>query len=130
MKKIAVFAPRLPRLLLGILLLSGVPVGAQAPSPGSGLGLLDAVRMMLERDPNLGIVQARLASSRGALLAAAGKFDPVITDQLSDTDTKLPLGERSSFEQLTVENDLGLSKLFRTGLSITPAVSLLRLRDT
>src|SRR5262249_24094458 len=107
MIKIAVFGPRLPRLLLALLLLSGAPLGAQSPPPpGPGLGLLDAVRMMLERDPNLGIVQARLASSRGALLAAAGRFDPVVTDQLSDTDTRLPLGERRSFEQLTVENDL------------------------
>src|SRR5690348_3045562 len=130
MIKIAVFAPRLPRLLLALLLLPGAPLGAQTPVPepaGPGLALLDAVRMTLERDPNLGIVQARLESSRGALLVAAGKFDPVVTDQLSDVQTKLPLGERGSFEQLTVENDLGLSKLFRTGLSITPAVSLIRL---
>jgi outer membrane protein TolC len=103
--------------------------GAQLSS-GQTLGLLEAVSMTLEHDPNLGVVQARLESSRGALLSAAGKFDPVVTNQLLDSDTKAPLGTDRSFEQTMVENDLGVSKLFRGGLSITPAVSLVRLRDT
>jgi len=86
--------------------------------------------MTLERDPNLAIVEAHLESSRGALLTAAGKFDPLLTDQVSESRGRLPLTPDSAFERQTVENDLGLTKLFRTGLSIQPAVSLLRTADT
>jgi outer membrane protein len=86
--------------------------------------------MTLERDPNLGIVQAQLESSRGALLVATGRFDPILTDQLLETDTKVPLGSGQSADRRTVENDLGVTKLFRSGLSIGPTVSLVRSADS
>jgi outer membrane protein len=124
--------PRLSTLILVLgCLCAGAPHRAGAePPPGRGLGVLDAVRMTLERDPNLGIVQARLESSRGALLAAAGRFDPVIADQLLTTDTRTPLAGGESADRRTVENDLGLTQLFRTGLSISPTASLLRTADS
>jgi len=106
--------------------------GAEPPPPAAGptLGVLDAVRMTLERDPNLGIVQARVESSKGALLAASGRFDPVVTDRLLRTDVRTPLGGGASAETRTVEDDLGVTQLFRTGLSISPALSLVRSADT
>ncbi len=129
---------RSPRLPLLILLLSflgaaaarrAAAAAAQAP-PGGSLGVLDVVRMTLERDPNLGIVQAQLEASRGALLVATGRFDPILTDQLLETDAKVPLGGGQSADQRRVENDLGVTKLFRSGLSIGPTVSLVRSADS
>ena len=86
--------------------------------------------MTLQRDPNLGIAEARLDSSKGALLAASGRFDTVVTDRLLRTDVKTPLGGGASTETRTVEDNLGLTKLFRTGLSISPTFSLVRSADT
>jgi outer membrane protein len=107
---------------------SGTPPAAGQPG-GRALGLLDAVRLTLERDPNLGVVQARLDSSRGALLAASGRFDPVVTDRLLSTETRIPVGGNASEDNRTVEEDLGVSQLFRTGLSISPTLQLLRTAD-
>ncbi|HEV3072832.1 MAG TPA: TolC family protein [Thermoanaerobaculia bacterium] len=100
-----------------------------AGAPASSLGVLQVVKMTLDRDPNLAIVEARLAGSRGALLAASGKFDAVLGHQVSSSDARLPLAPEGSFERKTIESDLGLTELFRTGLSIQPAISLLRSED-
>src|SRR5206468_6047399 len=97
-------------LLVGLSALAGAQPGPAAgslaaPPTGATLGVLDAVRMTLERDPNLGLVQARVESSKGALLAASGRFDPVVTDQLLRTDVRTPIGGGASAESRTVENE-------------------------
>ncbi len=122
-------------VLLAVLLAAAVAAvdsAADTPSAAAarGLGLLDAVQMTLARDPNLGIVQARLESARGVLLSASGKFDTVLTDRLLDSDTRTSVGPGADFDLATVENDLGIAKLFRSGLSIAPAATLLRSRDS
>jgi outer membrane protein TolC len=97
-----------------------------AASPAAGLGLLDAVELLLQHDPNIAIVRSQIQASRGSLQIAAGQFDPVLTNQLTQASTRTPLSPTASREQRTTENDLGFVKQFRTGLSIEPQLQLLR----
>jgi len=115
--------------VLAFLLVLPTAVGAAEPRPAPGIGLVEAVRLMLEQDPNLAIEQARLRSSRGILLSAHGAFDPVLSTSLEQTRTKDPLTELTSREQTTLGNSFGLTKRFRTGLSIDPELGLLRTED-
>jgi len=112
--------------VLAFLLASPAVVHSAEPPSPQGIALVEAVRLMLEKDPNLSIEQARLRSSRGVLLSAGGAFDPVFTTGLERTSTDTPLTESSSREQRILDNSVGLIKRFRTGLSIEPQLELLR----
>lgn len=98
----------------------------QTTSVDAGLELVEAIRMMLEHDPNLSIEEARLRASRGSLLSIRGAFDPILSTSVTETETRSPLTETSSEEQSILSNAVGVSKRFRTGLSISPQVELLR----
>lgn len=115
---------------LALLLASPFFAGAAEPQPTRGIGLVEAIRLMLEQDPNLSIEQARLRSARGILLSAEGAFDPVLSTSLEQTDTDTPLTEISSRERRVLGNSVGLTKRFRTGFSIEPQLDLLRTADT
>ncbi len=85
--------------------------------------------MMLEHDPNLSLEESRLRSSRGALLSVRGIFDPVLSTSVTESETRSPLTESSSQEQSILSNAVGVSKRFRSGLSIEPQLELLRSED-
>lgn len=121
---------RLPLLLILLLLIAGLadPAGAD-PDPTPGLGLMEAVRLMLVHDPNLGIVEARLTSSQGSLLSARGLFDPVVRSSATRVEEKTPSSTGRSAEERRLESSLGLTQLFRSGLSIAPQVDLVRTED-
>ncbi|HEY2740334.1 MAG TPA: TolC family protein [Thermoanaerobaculia bacterium] len=87
------------------------------------------MRMTLARDPNIAIQESRLQSSRGALEIAAGAFDPVVSSTLAQEDLRTPLSTSSSDESRTLHGTLGVSQLFRSGLSIQPQIDLLRSDD-
>lgn len=123
----------LPRLAPVLILLWFAPPGsarAVEPPPGPGIGLADAVRMMLEQDPNVAIGESRLRSSQGVLLSSRGIFDPVVNAGLTERELNDPLSEVASREQSILTNSLGMTKLFRTGLSIEPELLLSRTADT
>jgi outer membrane protein len=115
--------------VLALALGSPMVVCAAEPQAAPGLGLVEAIRLMLAQDPNLAIEQARLRSSRGVLLSSRGAFDPVVGTSLEQTRTDTPLAETSSSEQRTLGNSVGFTKLFRTGFSIAPQLELLRTED-
>ncbi|HYG62448.1 MAG TPA: TolC family protein [Thermoanaerobaculia bacterium] len=109
-------------------LLAAAPAAAQSPEPG--LGLVEAVRMMLGTDPNLSLEQARVRSARGLLLSTRGEFDPVLATSVGEEEITNPISERSSEEQRILTNSLGVTKRFRTGLSVEPGLSLSRTEET
>jgi outer membrane protein TolC len=90
---------------------------------------VEAVRLMLEQDPNLSIERANLRSSRGALLSVRGVFDPVLSTSWAETETEAPLTELTSQTQRFLGSSLGVTKRFRTGFSIAPELELLRTED-
>ncbi len=96
------------------------------PVPGPGLGLLDAVRLTLARDPNIAISQVQVESARGALKIASSPFDPVLTSATSRSATNAPVSE-SDGQLTTLLNDTtSWSQTFRNGTSIAPAFELNR----
>ncbi|HEX9944651.1 MAG TPA: TolC family protein [Thermoanaerobaculia bacterium] len=107
------------------LLQAGVAAAAE-PVPAPGIGLVEAVRLMLDQDRNLSIEESRLRSSRGALLSAQSLFDPVLSSSVAERRVDDPLSESSSRERNTLTNSLGMTKRFRTGFSIEPGFLLTR----
>jgi outer membrane protein len=117
-------------VLLGFTARADPAVAPQAeplPVPAPGLGLLEAVELLLLNDPNLGRVEARLTSSEGALISARGGFDPVVRSSLTQAP---PAGETGREEERTLVNTVGFTKRFRSGLSVEPDLSLSRSEDT
>ncbi len=104
-------------------------IAAAEPPPTSGIGLVEAIRLMLDQDPNLAIERAGVRSSYGTLLSAQGDFDPVLSSSLKETETDTPVTEVTSRQQRLVGNSLGVTKRFRTGFSIEPELGLLRTAD-
>lgn len=85
--------------------------------------------MTLQQDPNLAVQEARLRGSRGALLSARGAFDPVLGSSVTELETESPLSETASSRESLLSNTLGLSKRFRSGLSIQPEMELVRTQE-
>jgi outer membrane protein TolC len=85
--------------------------------------------MMLEHDPNLAIGEAQLQSSRGALLAAQGSFDPVVSSSLRQEETDSPVLAGASEEVRVLGSTLGVTRKFRSGFSLEPELSLLRTEE-
>jgi outer membrane protein len=116
-------------LLLGLCAFSAT--SAADPPPASlspeGLDLGEAIRLTLENDPNIALFEARLAGARGALLGAAGQFDPVLTSRVDQVASNTPLTESSSREQRSLESSLGISRQFRSGLSVNPSLGISRI---
>jgi outer membrane protein TolC len=108
---------------------AGSAVSAQEPPAGAGLGILDVVRMTLERDPQIAFDEASLQLSRGALAIATSRFDPVVTSELTEADTRTPESVSSSSESRTLHSTVDINKLFRSGLSVQPQLDLLRTDD-
>jgi len=111
------------RFALGLILVV-VALAPASRAQQEGLGLLEAVRLALARDPNIAIEEARVQSSRGALEVASSPFDPVVSSTGTWTEADVPSSESASREQRTLRNTVSVVKPFRTGLSIEPGVVL------
>lgn len=94
-----------------------------------GLDLLEVVEMTLAYDPNISLVESQLSSSRGALLSARGRFDPILSTGLTRSSAQTPLDEMSSSESTTLQSVLGVTQELRTGLSLEPSLDLERTED-
>lgn len=126
---VSTISSRLPGIaILFFWLSAGRAALAQPAEPPatSGISLAEAVRLMLDQDPNLSIEESRLRSSRGVLLATRGAFDPVVNTSLTERELDDPLSESTSRQQSILTNSVGMTKRFRTGLSIEPEMSLTR----
>jgi outer membrane protein len=108
---------------LALALLLPAPALAADPPPRS-LGLLQSIELMLAHDPNIALGEARLESSRGALLSERGRFDPVLSSRVNDAQTRTPLGPGSSSRQELLESSVDVAKQFRSGLSVQPEVGV------
>ncbi len=114
-------------LAAGEAALAQPPQPSQASAPG--LGLVEAVQLMLDQDPNLSIEESRVRSSRGVLLTTRAPFDPVLVSNLDQSQTADPLSESTIRERNLLTSSLGLTKRFRTGLSVEPGILLERTKE-
>jgi outer membrane protein len=102
------------------------PLRAQERPLPEGLSLAEAVRLTLENDPNLRLQEARLRSAEGILLSSRGTFDSVLSSSVTETETDVPVSATESESQAVIGNTYGVTKRFRTGMSIEPELELLR----
>lgn len=127
-----VHSPGRFRPILGLTFVLAAALGPVAPAaraqqaPAGGLGLLEAVRLTLVRDPNIALQEVRVESSRGFLEIVSSPFDPVVAASGTWTEVDVPTSESTSSRQQLVRNTVSVVKPFRTGLSIEPGVVLNR----
>ncbi|MEM8933677.1 MAG: TolC family protein [Acidobacteriota bacterium] len=107
---------------LGSILVCVTPT--EAEDPGTGLGLLEAVVMTLEHDPNLKIEATRPTTARGGLMIAASDFDPGFTADLTRVDRKNATGEDTFSDDESWNQTFGWNQTLRSGLVLQPRVVL------
>jgi len=118
--------------LIGLLAGPCALRGADAP----GLSLQDAVRLTLERQPEILQQRRNVESARGSLVAAGGQFDSTLLMSLGVEHDNSPLSsddqddlEVQSLVTDTTSYEIGVQKQFRTGLTLNPRVSFQRIVD-
>lgn len=112
-------------LLLGLCAPLAPSIAHSQPAPpDAGLDLGEAIRLTLQNDPNIALVEARLAGARGALLGAAGQFDPVLTSRVDQENSNTPDSETSSDEARSLTSSLSVATKLRTGLTVTPSLDV------
>jgi outer membrane protein TolC len=124
-------------------------LGAQSPItepkpaslPDTGLGIVQAVQITIDLNPLLHIQEQQVAISKGVLLSQQGIFDTNVGATVNQARSYTPLTKSSSqTAQLagidtgsdninSTSTNLNGSKLFRTGLSVSPSVQLNRSTD-
>jgi outer membrane protein len=126
--------------LLGLGILPGLPsLGQTAPEPPTlpagpgdpadpdgGLRLLEAVRLMLDHDPNVALAESFRETARGSLLVASGRFDPVVGADLTALDVETPLAGGGVAEVETVGAGVGVDTELRTGTVLSPRIDVNR----
>lgn len=115
---------------------------ALEPSPApERIGLIEAVRLTLSRDPNIRIEEEHAEFAQGAVQRESGAFDLTFDTALSRGVLRVP---RTELERLQISgrtnlsenaSDLtnqrmGLTKQFRSGPSISTGVEINRLDDS
>jgi outer membrane protein len=118
--------------------LGAVQCVAQSQSQSGQLSLDEAVRSVLEKHPLIRFQLAQVDVDQGLLLQAAGAFDTSVTAEMVQSRTATPLtqAEREEYaligamgnHELTDLTTAGfsVSRLFRSGIQVVGAVSLIR----
>lgn len=116
-------------------------LGQSSAPPPPPLGLLEALQSTLANQPGLHIQEQQVVASRGADRQASGLFDTVIGTTLSQNRVNNPLtlfnqeeaGLLGIVTNDQVSNvtslDIGASKEFRNGVTISPSLLATRTTD-
>ena len=101
-----------------------VAVARTVPADEPGLDLLEALRLTLDRDPNIALVEARLESSLGALSVTRGVFDPVLSATIAQSESNTPTDVSTVSESASLSQSVSLDQRLRTGQTLTPSIEL------
>ena len=119
-------------MILAIMVIPAVRAGARDTEPG-GLGLLDAVKITLQNQPDIRLTEQDVAISRGKLQVEAGAFDTNFDLSVNPSTNSRPLGSLEQIEygglnEVTniTTTTAGVSKEFRNGITINPNVGVQR----
>lgn len=99
---------------------------------GNAIRILDAVAITLEKQPNILLGQQDVEISRGALRQQSGVFDTSIQANMTHDHNDIPITEleeqAGGYASLTDSTTAGLSivKEFRTGVTVTPSIQVVR----
>ncbi|HEY3121506.1 MAG TPA: TolC family protein [Vicinamibacteria bacterium] len=121
-----------PLAALPLLVLAGVrPVSAEQ----RGLSLVEAVRLTVARQPEIKLSERQVEASEGERQVASGDFDPRLQLALLRSRERMPLLPATGLpgETDTETNEsgyqVGVAKLFRSGLVVSPRVEMSRTRS-
>ena len=128
------------RSFLVALIFLFTSIGSANPNQeidAKGIGVLDSVTATLEKQPAILLQQQNVETNRGALQQQSGAFDTSIGAALSDSHQNIPITQLQAQQSLGVPNatnqltettttNLNLSKTFRTGVSFTPSIGVVR----
>lgn len=118
------------RNAMALGLLAAGPTAAQEPA---ALRLVDAVRMTLERQPEIRLQEQQVESARGAFETQRGAFDTLLQASFNRSHDKSPLLDEQTLpgiEDVTSDTwawNAGASRLFRSGLLAGPQLSYTRI---
>ena len=125
--------PRAPAVCLFAALSLAVPHWGQG---AAGLTLQEAVRITVQRQPEILVQQKQVESAHGSLMAAGGQFDPMLMASLSRQHENSPLTREMQDEEFisslitdTTSYGIGIGRQFRNGLTLTPSISFQRVDD-
>ena len=117
------------RRLLG----RGMPSSQQGPTlESTGLKLVDAIRITLELHPFIDMQELAVVDAHGRLQEAVGQFNTTVSASTIRHRQEIPISVSDDLASLTnhTSYSVQLSKQFRTGLTVTPGVSLTRTAET
>lgn len=119
-----------------LCVLCALPVSAQAQQPSTSLGVLEACHRALDANLQLAQQRQQLQSSRGALMLNQAAFDPVFSSNLNTSRKLSPLTAETqqasglaNLRNQSVSAEVGVSKLMRSGIQITPTLQFSRSSD-
>ena len=98
----------------------------------TGLRLVDAIRTTLELHPFIELQQLAVVDARGQLQEAGGQFDTTVNATTIRHRQELPFSVTDDLASLTnhTSYSVAVSKQFRSGLTVTPGISLTRTAET
>lgn len=91
-----------------------------------GLDLMQVVRLLLANDPQIGLVETRVASAQGVLRQAQAGFEPALSSELTRSRSVDPSLTGTARETEALSSTLTVSRKLRTGQSLEPSLSLNR----
>ncbi len=113
----------------------------QAVVPAASIPLLEAVRLGLTHNPAIRVSELQLVSARGSLQEQAGRFDFTLfanatrrrdyTVLTQAQEAQFPPGFPAPAAQFgdTTSTQLGVTQVFRNGISVSPTVTTTRTTD-
>ena len=97
-------------------------LGGELADPG--LSLLTTVELMLRNDPNIGLVEARVAVAAGNFLGSRGLFDPIFEASTDRSRDRSPSLAGPSSDTTSLDGSLSYSQRLRSGQILGSALDL------
>ena len=108
------------------LLAYQVPAAGAAETAPVRVGLLQCIRITLEKDPQIQLKQADVRSAEGALQVEQGLFDINLEANADGVRDVQPVVSTPDAVTQSASYQFSASKLFYSGLEVTPTVSYAR----
>lgn len=112
------------------------PELTEAGQVSTSLGVLEACHRALDANLQLSQQRQQLQSIRGALMLSQAAFDPVLNSSLNTSRKLNPLTAQlqqasglANLRNQSVAVEVGVSKLLRSGIQITPTLQFSRTSD-
>ncbi|MBL4701098.1 MAG: TolC family protein [Phycisphaeraceae bacterium] len=112
-------------------MLNAQEVAAVSPNGGKKVGLIEVLKIALNNNPSIKLRTEIAASNDGGVQIESSSFDPDVTASVGARKTKTPLFHSTAPSQTknSLTSSVTLSKKFRNGITVSPTISVSRLRS-